>query len=81
MTQEKLLKLNELSEQIGKCQINIQRALLTQSESFIPRSVWLLGNGVQEIEVPESLFRLIGKLVLSEWNQRLIDLQKEFNEQ
>ena len=79
MDLEKLNKCNIIAKEIEHCKSNIQKANYTQSENVVLRSTYLKVNGLDEsIEVPESLFRIVGKLVLSEYQQKLIELEKEF---
>ena len=78
MNLEQLEKGNKIFEQIKNCKANIKAANYTQSENVFPRKAYLKFNGIEEsIEVPESLFRIIGKLILAEHNQKLIALESE----
>jgi hypothetical protein len=78
MDLKQLEKGNKLAKEIEKCKANIKAANYTQSESVFIRKAYLKVNGLEEdIEVPESLFRIIGKLILSEYNQKLIELETE----
>ena len=67
-----------ISKQIKSIEGNIKRAEYTQNESFVMRSLYLNGNGFETIEIPESLFRIIGKLIISENQQELMKLKNEF---
>ena len=78
MTEEQLKLGNQISSEIEKCKANIKMANYTQFENVAIRKTYLKINQIEDsIEVPESLFRVIGKLILSEYNQRLIELEKE----
>ena len=81
MDLEKLAKSNAIYKDIAKCNLNIQRANYTQAEDVLIRETYLTVNGIKDVvEVPKSLFRTIGKLILSEYEKQLIELQKEFDE-
>lgn len=78
MTHEKLERANLISREIRNIESNIKRAEYTQDESVVTRSTYLNGNGFEAIEIPASLFRIVGKLIISEYQQTLIELKKEF---
>jgi len=79
MTEEQLEKAKDISWEIRKCNKNIERANYTQSENVTIRETYLKVDGVDtSIDVPASLFRVIGKLILSEHQQKLIELENEF---
>ena len=78
MTHDNLERAILISEQIKSIEGNIKRAEYTQNESVVIRSTYLNGNGFETIEIPESLFRIIGKLIISEYQQELNKLKKEF---
>ena len=70
----------EIQEEIEECQKNIRKADYMVSEKIPIRHSYLNFIGIDDsVVVPETLFRIIGKLILSEYNQRLIDLQNEFD--
>lgn len=78
MNLEQLEKGNKIAKEIERCKTNIKAANYTQSENVVIRKTYLEVNGLEEsIEVPESLFRVVGKLILSEYNQKLIELESE----
>jgi hypothetical protein len=78
MNLERLKKGNAIAEEIKKCRANIKAATYTQAENVLIRKSYLKVYGLEEsIEVPESLFRIVGKLVLAEYNLKLIELQNE----
>jgi len=79
MNLEQLEKGKKIAEQIEKCKAEIEAAKYTQYENIVIRKTYLKVNGLDDsIEVPESLFRVVGKLILSEWNQKLRELENEF---
>ncbi len=79
MTQDKLKRANELSEQISTVKAQIKRVGYTQVDEVVPRKIYISFNGIDEkMYAPESLFKIIGKLILSEHQQDLIRLEKEF---
>jgi len=81
MTTEQLEQANKISEQIEKCKLNIKSAEYTQHENVAIRQTYLKVNGIDEdIEVPDTLFRVIGKLILCEYEMKLIELNKELSE-
>jgi hypothetical protein len=78
MNLEQLEKGNKIAKEIENCKANIKAANYTQSENVVIRKTYLKVNGLDEsIIVPESLFRIVGKLILSEYNQKLIELESE----
>lgn len=80
MNLEQLEKGNKIAKEIENCKANINAADYTQSENVVIRKTHLKVNGLEEsIEVPESLFRIIGKLILLEYNQKLIELERELD--
>ena len=80
MTVEQLEKAKKLQEQIEVVKTNITNAKYTQFPEVVVRKSYLRFHGIEgEIEVPETLFRLIGRAILSEYNMKLSNLEKEFN--
>jgi hypothetical protein len=78
MTLEQLKRGNEIAREIQTCKNNIRKAQYTQYESVSIRSTKLEVMGLESsIEVPKTLFRTIGKLILSEYQQKLIELEDE----
>lgn len=81
MTKEQLKKAEQLIKKIDIAKENIKWADYTQAENVLIRESRLSFNGIKgEITIPESLFRVVGKLILSEYNQELIELEKQFTE-
>lgn len=80
MNTEKLTKGNRIADDIESCKTHIERVAYTQVGNVVPRKTYLVIPGnTGEIEIPASLFRVIGKLILSEHQQKLIELEKEFD--
>lgn len=80
MNKDQLEKAKLLSNRIELCKDEIRKAKYIQSENVIERKTYLQVCGLEEnIEIPKSLFRVIGKLVLMEYQQELMELEKEFN--
>ena len=78
MTLEQLEKGSSIAQEIEKCKRNIEMANYTQSEKVDARKTHLKVNGLGDtIEIPKSLFRIVGKLILLEYQQKLMDLEKE----
>lgn len=78
MTIEQLEKGKLLIKEISKTKENIEHTKYTQLENVVERQSFLRFDGT-EIVVPKSLFKIFGKLVLSEYNQKLIELEKELD--
>ena len=79
MDSEKLRRANVLEEQIERCKENIKKAEWTQSESVAVREMHLEICSDKNVVVPVTLFKIVGKLILVEHQQRLIELEKEFD--
>jgi hypothetical protein len=78
MNLEQLEKGNQIVKEIEKCKANIKASNYTQLEGVVVRKTYLKVNGLDEsIEVPENLFRIIGKLIISEYEQKLFKLENE----
>ena len=81
MTEETLKKANDLANKLEVCKKNLKKAGYTQSENVVIRESYLRCNGVEDsIKIPESLFRVIGKLIESEYIQEISKLQKQLDE-
>jgi len=80
MNLNELTRANKLAKEIENCKNNIYAAEYTQLENVEVRKTYLKVNGLDmAIEIPESLFRIVGKLILSEYKQKLIELEREFD--
>jgi hypothetical protein len=42
--------------------------------------MWKINGNDISVDVPKELFRIIGKLIISEYTQKLNELEKQFNE-
>jgi hypothetical protein len=81
MTYEQLEKAKEIASQIEQCKENLKKANFTQYPNVVERRSYFKFYGIDEdIEVPETLFRTIGKLIISEWQQKLSEYEKEFKD-
>ena len=80
MTKEILDKANNLSNKLEKCKNNLQKIGYTQSENVVIRESYLRCNGIEDgVTIPKSLFRVIGKIIESEYIQEIDKLQKELD--
>ena len=78
MNQEQLKRGIQISEEIERIKPSIKALKWTQNENVVDRRSYYRFSGIEgEIEIPESLFKVIGKLVLSEHSQKLIELERE----
>jgi hypothetical protein len=81
MTKETLEKANDLANKLEECKKNINNIGYTQSENVVIRESYLRYNGIDKsVTIPKSLFRVIGKLIKSEYIQEIDKLQKELDE-
>ena len=81
MTQETLEKANELSQRLKFCRENLDSIKYTQDENISWRECYLKCRGTEgSVEVPNTLIRTIGKLIQSEYLQKISELQKELDE-
>lgn len=79
MTVETLSKAYEINLEIQKVKEKIKECQYTQFEDVTPRDVIVLVNGHSNaFTLPKSLFRMIGKLAICEYQQNLIELEAEF---
>jgi len=78
MRKDQLEKGQKIVEQINHCEINIKRTDYTQQNNVVIRKSYLTFNGIDEpIELPESLFRKVGKLIRAEYLKKLAELEAE----
>jgi len=81
MTKETLKKANDLANKLEECENNLQKIGYTQSEDVVIRESYLRCNGIEDnVKIPKSLFRVIGKIIESEYIQEINKLQKELDE-
>jgi hypothetical protein len=67
MTKEQYLKAGVLIKNIELIESNIKLSQWLNCEDVVIRPTYLRVNGLEkEIVIPESLFRVIGKLILQE---------------
>lgn len=79
MEAETLKIANVLLEEISNCEEQLNRIKYTQSENVaIRKSYWNFNGGDDEIEIPENLFRIIGKLIKAEYTEKTETLKAEF---
>ncbi|MFN9951502.1 MAG: hypothetical protein ACK55I_00245 [bacterium] len=78
MTEEKLNKANKLFKEIIDCEYQINELKHAQSETFSSRKAELKWYGSESaIVIPSSLFKVVTKLILSEYTQKLTELKTE----
>jgi len=81
MTKETLEKANDLANKLEESKKNLSKIGYTQSENVVIRESYLRCNGIEDsVTIPKSLFRVIGKLIESEYIQEIKKLQKELDE-
>ena len=81
MNLEQLEKGNNLLKQIEQCKKNIKGAQYSQhTECSIRETMWKINGNDISVDIPKELFRIIGKLIISEYTQKLNELEKQFNE-
>ena len=80
MTEKKLIRANQLAKQIEETKDYILMARSTQYEDRVVRPLYIDLNWYDDkLQIPESLFRIVGKLILNEHQQILNELETEFN--
>ncbi|QLE02894.1 hypothetical protein HX109_15445 [Galbibacter sp. BG1] len=81
MTIKKLEKANSIANKLKSCKENLQKAEYIQSENVKIRKSYLRYIGCEDaIEIPENLFRTIGKLIESEYIKELNELEKQLED-
>lgn len=80
MNIETLQRATKIQERIKFCREQIAHAEYTQSETIVPREMRCKFNGLRdgEMVITETLWRVVGKLVLAEYQQELNRLESEF---
>jgi hypothetical protein len=80
MSEEKLKRANELAREIYKIKNYLESIKWMINESVVERPVSITFSGCSshEIIAPDSLFKVIGRLLYNEYQQKLMDLEKEF---
>jgi hypothetical protein len=80
MNTEKLKRCNEIQKLIYEAKDQINAAKCTQDNAVVSRPIKLeLSFYNRQLIAPESLYKIIGKLILDDYEQKLIDLETEFN--
>ena len=80
MNLEQLEAAKKLAEQIEVCKTFIAKAKWTQYDNVKERPTVFKMEFDSEIVIPETLFKIFGKLLLAEYQQKLAELQKQFND-
>jgi hypothetical protein len=80
MNIETLQRATNIQERIKFVREQIKHAEYTQAETIVPREMRCKFNGLRdgEMVIPQALWRVVGKLVLSEYQQELKSLVEEF---
>jgi hypothetical protein len=80
MTEEKLKKCNKVAKEIETIKVYLESIKWMINDSVVERpiSITFSGCSCDQIVAPESLFRVIGRLLYNEYQQKLLDLEKEF---
>ena len=80
MTEEKLKRCNKVANEIKKIEVYLESIKWMINDSVVERpiSITFSGCSSHEIVAPDSLFKTIGRLLYNEYQQKLIDLEKEF---
>jgi hypothetical protein len=80
MTKETLKKANDLANKLEECKNNLHKIGYTQSENVVIRQYYLRCNGIKDsVTIPKSLFRVVGKLIESEYIQEIEKLKKQLD--
>jgi hypothetical protein len=81
MKTETLLKGNNLLENLELCESNLKKVRYAQSENVVIRKSYFTFNGIEDsVTIPKTLFRVISKLIESEYIQEVNKLKKELEE-
>jgi hypothetical protein len=76
---EKLEKANSLNEGIKICQMQIKILNYMVHNDVSERDSYLTFTGAKkDIIIPQSLFKVIGKIILAEYQHRINELENEF---
>jgi len=81
MNIETLQRATKIQERIKFCREQIKHAEYTQADHVVPREMGYGFNGLppnERMVIPETLWRVVGKLVLAEYQQELNALEIEF---
>lgn len=77
MTTEQLKKANEINTVIQEYEKYLKRAEWMISSNVAERESYLKFIGQDDVKVPITLFKIIGTLIVSEYNNKLTELRKE----
>ena len=80
MHTETLKRAIAITERIEVCKANIKMAEYTQADQVVAREMesHFIGAQGKAMTIPPALWRVVGKLVLAEYQQELNALEKEF---
>jgi len=80
MDKEKLERCNKLLKKIEHCHQQIKYFEYSQCENVVEMTSSIrFGTSNNFGIIPSCLFRSIGRIVLNEWKQELIELENKFN--
>ena len=80
MKEETLKKANELNDRLIKYQKSLKDIGYTQSQNVVSRESYLEFNGTEgHVPIPATLFRVIGKLIESEYIVEINKIQNELD--
>ena len=80
MKEETLKKANELNDRLIKYQKSLKDIGYTQSQNVVSRESYLEFNGLEDnVPIPATLFRVIGKLIESEYIVEINKIQNELD--
>jgi hypothetical protein len=80
MKEETLKKANELNDRLIKYQKSLKDIGYTQSQNVVSRESYLEFNGIEDnVPIPATLFRVIGKLIESEYIVEINKIQNELD--
>jgi len=81
MKLENLEKGRLLNDEIKRCRFimeNISYSLMNKNENR--ESHWSFWGITRDIPIPKELFKIIGQLIIDEYNKKIVNLQKQFDE-
>jgi len=80
MKEETLKKANELNDRLIKYKKILKDVGYTQSENVVIRESYLEFNGIEDnVPIPASLFKVIGKLIESEYIGEISRIQNDLD--
>lgn len=80
MNKDKLKQINFLSDRIDEIKSQIKELNNQLSEPYKPRLLNVKWSGNFLFDIPESLHKIICKIVYLEYKDKLQKLEKEFND-